>query len=58
MAMQEFQANESAKSRYDMIFGRYIITKFRLYLNVYEHVIKASYVPLRLSTAPMIVLIT
>ena len=43
-----------AKSRYDMIFGRYLLTSLRLNLKFYEYVIEAYYEPFKGSLSSML----
>ena len=45
---------DSAKGIYDVILGIYILTELGLSLKLYDHVIKAEYVPFKGSTAPMV----
>ena len=54
----DFYEDDSTKGRYDMILGRYIKTALGLNLKFYEHAIKAYDGPLRVSTAPMVDLVT
>ena len=46
--------DDSAKGRYYMILGRYVLTALRINLKCYEHVIKWVDGPLQGSTAPMV----
>ena len=45
---------DSAKGRYDMIFGPYILTELGLNLRFSEHIIEADDGPLKGSTTPMV----
>ena len=47
-------ADDSAKSIYDIILGRYLLTELKLNLNISEHVIKSDDGPFIVSTAPMV----
>ena len=49
-----FHADNSAKSRYDMILGRYIFAALGLNLKFSEHVIKGGDGPFEGFTVPMI----
>ena len=50
----KFHVDDSAKDRYDMILGRYLLTELGLNLKFSEHVIKADDGPFKGSTAPMV----
>ena len=45
--------DDSTKSRYDMILGRYILTALVLNLKLSNHFIESDDGPLKGSTAPM-----
>ena len=49
-----FCVDESAQSIYDMILGQYILTEFRLSINVSKDVIKSDGGPFKGSTTPMV----
>ena len=57
IVMWECHMDESAKGRYDMILGRYILTEVVLNLKHSKHAIKSGDGPLKRSTAPMIDLV-
>ena len=44
---------DSAKGRYDIILGRYLLTTLLLNLKLSDHVIEANDVPLKGSSTPM-----
>ena len=46
--------DDSTKSRYDIIVGKYIWTTLALNINFYDHVIEADYEPFKGSTTPMV----
>ena len=46
--------DDSAKGRYDIILGRYILTTLGLNFNFSDHVIEAYYGSLTWSKAPMV----
>ena len=50
----KFHVDDSAKGRYGMILGRYLLKELVLNLNFSEHVIKADNGPLIGATAPMV----
>ena len=51
-----FHVDDSAKGGYDMILGRYVLTKLGLNLKFSEHAIKADDRPFKGSTTPMVYL--
>ena len=50
----KIHVDNSAKGRYYMILGQYILTQLGLNLNISEHVIKADGRPFKGSTTPMV----
>ena len=50
--------DDSAKCRYDIILGRYLLPAFGLNLEWYEHAIEAYYGTFKVSMAPMVYLVT
>ena len=54
IVMWSFHADESAKGRYDMILGRYLLTALGSNLKFSDLVIEADYGPFKGSTAPMV----
>ena len=50
--------DDSAKGRYDMILGRYILKALGFNVKLSEHDTKSDYGPLKGSTAPMIDMVT
>ena len=48
--------DESAKGRYDIIWGRDILSALEIYLKFSDHVIKSYARPFRVSTATMVFL--
>ena len=50
----ECHVDESGKSRYYMILGRYILTALGLNIKLSDHVIEADDGPLKGSTTPMV----
>ena len=53
-ATQNFHVDESAKGRYDLILGRYLLIELGLYLKFYEHIIEADNGPFKWSTTLMV----
>ena len=54
----DFHVNDSAKGRYDIILGRYLLTELVLNLKFFEHIIEAYDGPFNCSTTPMVDLVT
>ena len=52
--MWNFHVDESAKDRYALILGRYLLTALWLYLKLSDHVIDADGGTLKWYTAPMV----
>ena len=52
--MRDFYVDDSAKGGYNTILGRYLLTELGLNIKLYDNVIKADDVPLRLSMTPIV----
>ena len=50
----EYNVDDSAKGRYDIILGRYLLTELGINLNIFKHAIEAGGGPLKYFTVPMI----
>ena len=54
IVMWDCHVYEYAKGRYNMIWGRYILTKVELNLKFSYHIIEVEYGPLKGLTAPLV----
>ena len=54
--MFTFRVDDSGKSRYDMILGRYILTELGLNLKFCNHFIEGYVKPFKVSKAPIVYL--